>query len=254
MFISQTPIGQHVSSIRRTRSLFVVFRDTHKSVLLRFLFRGIPTCYSPDLYVSFCVFVCLFALFLIILFALSAHKGKTQFRVQRAQQKLKEAISKTELVKSETHEQVDQCMGTYLPFRKMWDIEGVDRPVALALPAAADGSRLMEDAISFLTRKGCHSPSHLLEIACLGPYASVADVAALPDNVIYAPDDQGAIQPPHILRRCCKFAASVLTAGFLTLCTAWTSAFSSTPWQALWQHLPAQCAACKQRRSFQAQT
>ena len=46
----------------------------------------------------------------------------------------------------------------------------------------------MEDARSFLGRV-CHGRPLLLEEACFGPYASVADVAALPVNIAHLSGD-----------------------------------------------------------------
>ena len=44
----------------------------------------------------------------------------------------------------------------------------------------------MENALQFLTRAGFDSPGLLLEASRLGPYATVADVYALPDVLVYA--------------------------------------------------------------------
>ena len=43
----------------------------------------------------------------------------------------------------------------------------------------------MESALPFLERCGINDPPRVLKSARLGPYASVADVAALPNNVVY---------------------------------------------------------------------
>ena len=43
----------------------------------------------------------------------------------------------------------------------------------------------MESALTFLERCGVDGPSSALKAARLGPYASVAHLAALPNNVVY---------------------------------------------------------------------
>ena len=40
----------------------------------------------------------------------------------------KDATKKLELVKTREHSTVDRTIGTYLPFRKVWEMEGLDKP------------------------------------------------------------------------------------------------------------------------------
>ena len=52
----------------------------------------------------------------------------------------------------------------------------------------------MENSLRFLGRHGFRDPSGILRTARLGPYTSVADFAALPDNVVYSSGENEVTQ------------------------------------------------------------
>ena len=59
--------------------------------------------------------------------ALTSHKDKAEFRSRWAALKLKQCTSKLELMKTEVHTMDDTSKGTYLPFRRLWEQEGLDK-------------------------------------------------------------------------------------------------------------------------------
>ena len=56
---------------------------------------------------------------------LVGQQKKQEFRAQWAQQKLEEAQRTCEKIQS--HIQEESVVGTYLPFRRIWDMEGGDQ-------------------------------------------------------------------------------------------------------------------------------
>ena len=54
-------------------------------------------------------------------------RDKAQFRTRWAQLKLQAANQKLELIKSEVHTLDESMTGTYLPFRRLWEREGMDK-------------------------------------------------------------------------------------------------------------------------------
>jgi hypothetical protein len=63
---------------------------------------------------------------------LIGNAAKEAFRSRWAAAKLKEAESKLQMLKSECHQQEHSTTGTYLPFKRVWDMEGSDKDGYLA--------------------------------------------------------------------------------------------------------------------------
>lgn len=64
---------------------------------------------------------------------LQGHAQKAEFRLKWAKNKLVEAEMKLEeMTKTETHSHQEVTTGTYLPFRRVWEMEGQDNEGYLA--------------------------------------------------------------------------------------------------------------------------
>jgi len=64
---------------------------------------------------------------------LVGNEAKAQFRQNWANEKLKAARRKLDLLKEQSLQQSEEVHGTYLPFRRIWDQEGADMEGYMAL-------------------------------------------------------------------------------------------------------------------------
>jgi hypothetical protein len=74
---------------------------------------------------------------------LSGHAEKAEFRAKWAKVKLEEAelqLQKLQTTKCESHTQETVAVGTYLPFKKIWDMEGSDQEGYAALRGIQRGT------------------------------------------------------------------------------------------------------------------